>query len=149
MLFRSSCSFFLNRRSSVVRFIPAVMRVSGTSGTSGRIRPMASASRMVRGIGDGSVLLSPAPPPPSVLCTASATPTFTSPATPLACPSDSATSHRSVVVTPFGPNQYLLQREGLFPATKPKHPVRCSQPDASYMVSDCTVAHFMAGTTSS
>lgn len=53
----TSCSFFLSRRSSVARFIPAVVRVSGTSGTSGRIRPMASANRMVRGIGGGSVLL--------------------------------------------------------------------------------------------
>ena len=63
----TSCSFFLSRRSSVARFIPAAVRVSGMSGISERTRPMESASRMVRGIGDGSVLLIPAPPTTSVM----------------------------------------------------------------------------------
>ena len=40
----------------------------------------------------------------------------------MACPSDSATSYRSVVVTPLGEIRTLLQREDLYPAERLKHP---------------------------
>nr|DAZ57968.1 MAG TPA: hypothetical protein [Caudoviricetes sp.] len=50
----------------------------------------------------GSVLLIAATPTTSAMSTATATPTITTPTTVMACPSDSATSYRSVGVTPLG-----------------------------------------------
>lgn len=50
----------------------------------------------------GSVLLIVTTPTIFAMSTATATPTITTPTTVMACPSDSATSYRSVVVTPLG-----------------------------------------------
>ena len=74
----------------VARFIPVDMKVSGMSGIGRKIPNMASASRMVSGIGGGSGRLFPATPAISALWTVRAAPAMTPPATVMACPSASA-----------------------------------------------------------
>ena len=75
----------------VARFIPVDMKVSGMSGIGRKIPNMASASRMVSGIGGGSGRLIPATPPAiSAVWAVRAAPAIAAPATVVACPSASA-----------------------------------------------------------